>query len=429
MKPMKLPLTGRIISPDVPPFLYAEEFLQEVAQRNLATSRAVQTALRLFADWLQHEGKAIYSMHLSWPLDPAGITEPIILEFRRWLAQHRSSGTAGTYMSNLVRYFTHLEAFDLLPDGVSLGRLKRQLKKGRQRNTASRVVVNKHEVIQHVPQLATWFEEIPVGDKRYGRDIAVKRNNALIQVFMSTGARVHEVAGLNRAQLDAGQTRIMIIGKNDKARTIHFDEKAREAIDQYLAMRGDSDPALFIMHARRTKPGSRLSISAIQKIVRDASRAMNQISLRDRAIVSMLRQTEITALQMEKMTVDDVDTLELPAYVAEAVEAWLKAVPPKSGGRALFMVCSGGLWGHGKGLSALAMAEMGQAGVMPAVFPDSITPHHFRHYRATQLLRAGVPLEVVQEYLGHADPSTTRTVYAPVLGAGIVGNWLDKIGR
>jgi integrase/recombinase XerD len=42
----------------------------------------------------------------------------------------------------------------------------------------------------------------------------------------------------------------------------------------------------------------------------------------------------------------------------------------------------------------------------------STSPHSFRHFRATQLLNEGMPLESVQAYLGHQDISTTRKVYA-----------------
>jgi len=41
------------------------------------------------------------------------------------------------------------------------------------------------------------------------------------------------------------------------------------------------------------------------------------------------------------------------------------------------------------------------------------SPHAFRHYRAQQLLDDGMAIEVLQAFLGHADISLTRRVYAP----------------
>jgi site-specific recombinase XerD len=40
------------------------------------------------------------------------------------------------------------------------------------------------------------------------------------------------------------------------------------------------------------------------------------------------------------------------------------------------------------------------------------SPHDFRHYRASQMLQQGAPLEAIQEILGHSDIGTTRRVYA-----------------
>ncbi len=41
-----------------------------------------------------------------------------------------------------------------------------------------------------------------------------------------------------------------------------------------------------------------------------------------------------------------------------------------------------------------------------------VSPHDFRHWRATQLINAGHPLDVVQDYLGHRSVETTRAYYA-----------------
>ena len=46
-----------------------------------------------------------------------------------------------------------------------------------------------------------------------------------------------------------------------------------------------------------------------------------------------------------------------------------------------------------------------RAGIAAA---EKISPHSLRHSFATELLSAGVPLQDVQDAMGHADPRTTR---------------------
>ncbi len=46
---------------------------------------------------------------------------------------------------------------------------------------------------------------------------------------------------------------------------------------------------------------------------------------------------------------------------------------------------------------------------------EKIRLHDLRHSVATLMLRAGVPVHVVSEHLGHASPSITMDVYAHVL--------------
>jgi integrase/recombinase XerD len=57
------------------------------------------------------------------------------------------------------------------------------------------------------------------------------------------------------------------------------------------------------------------------------------------------------------------------------------------------------------------------------------SPHAFRHFRAQQLLHEGMDLDVLQAYLGHADISTTRRIYAPYTATEKVRDQLETFGR
>jgi len=48
--------------------------------------------------------------------------------------------------------------------------------------------------------------------------------------------------------------------------------------------------------------------------------------------------------------------------------------------------------------------------------PPGRSIHDLRHYAASEWLRAGIPVNQVAKWLGHASPSTTLNAYAHVLG-------------
>jgi integrase/recombinase XerC len=88
------------------------------------------------------------------------------------------------------------------------------------------------------------------------------RDQALVEVFYSTGLRLAELQALDAAQLDAGQIELRVMGKGRKERFVWIGGKARMALDAWLSVRPqwarDAEPALFL-----NPRGGRLSRSGI----------------------------------------------------------------------------------------------------------------------------------------------------------------------
>lgn len=90
------------------------------------------------------------------------------------------------------------------------------------------------------------------------------RDLAIIDLLISTGIRVGELVKLNRNDIDFEERECIVLGKGDKERKVYFDAKTKVHLMQYLDMRTDSNPALFVsIHA----PWNRLSIAGVEKFL------------------------------------------------------------------------------------------------------------------------------------------------------------------
>ncbi len=116
-------------------------------------------------------------------------------------------------------------------------------------------------------------------------------------------------------------------------------------------------------------------------------------------------------------------TLHFRPYAQRAIRAYLNE--REDAGTALFVSHSRN--SNRARLTITSAHNIVKKAVRALQLHPSLSAHDFRHYRATQLLREGMPIEVVQEFLGHADISTTRSIYAPVLGVHIVTDWLANV--
>jgi len=162
--------------------------------------------------------------------------------------------------------------------------------------------------------------------------------------------------------------------------------------------------------------------------------------LRDRALVKVLYSTAARISEVVALNRSNVDrgqaqfatimgkgnkprTIHLRDYARRSIKAYL--AERVDANPALFIAHSRNA-GNAR-LSVTSAHNIVKKAVKAVGLNNNLSAHDFRHYRATQLLREGMPLEVVQEYLGHSDISTTRSVYAPVLGVHVVGEWLDNV--
>lgn len=338
MRKTRLPFSDRPRSTR-PSWIGEADFLNAGLSPKTVTSYG--TALRAFADWLTHCEIGAFRAGDAWPLDPARLTNENVLDFAAFLNEERARSTARLYVAVVVRFLRHLHVVDELPLGVDLVKLDyrlRRLKLNKRRSAEA--VVELDQARQELPAAVGYWDAQPLPapeDDPYNEGLTILRNRAIMHVLRATAARLSEVRSLTRAQVDGGRAReTVIVGKGGKARTVFFDDVAREAIAAYLARREDGNPALFVSHSRNSA-GRRLSKTSVAAVVKKA--------------------------------VDE------------------------------------------------------------AGLDERLSTHDFRHFRATQLLRQRVPLEVVQEYLGHSDIQTTRNVYAPMVGAPVVRDWLNQAGE
>jgi integrase/recombinase XerC len=95
-----------------------------------------------------------------------------------------------------------------------------------------------------------------------------RRDQAMLELFYSSGLRLAELVGLDVGHLDLNDGLVEVRGKGNKVRVLPVGRQARLALQAWLAVRGQAAPvdgALFI-----GRQGRRLTPRAVQLRVREA---------------------------------------------------------------------------------------------------------------------------------------------------------------
>lgn len=199
----------------------------------------------------------------------AGITPEAVRSFRRWLNESAprqqnmadrgvSLATSNYHLIALRQFLKYLAKRDIeamSPDKVGLAKLgERDID------------------VLYPEEIDALFLAIKykIQSTKPGSDLARLRDAAILEVLYSTGMRVAELCSLDRDDIREDNNELAIRGKGNKVRVVFLSPTAREAIQVYVKIRGDIDPALFVQHSANASGASDLRITprSVQRLIK-----------------------------------------------------------------------------------------------------------------------------------------------------------------
>ncbi|QEA38518.1 tyrosine recombinase XerC [Pistricoccus aurantiacus] len=217
---------------------------------------SLRAALRCFLEALARElGPATLAAYhrdlarLCDFIEQAGLSDWRQLDsvlVRRFLGQERARGLAPRSLarrraaiSRFAEYLVHEKVLPYNPVGLT------------QAPRQPRHLPRPLDVDQLARFLDTPHDDTPLA----------RRDQAMLELFYSSGLRLAELAALDLRQLE--RVRVRVVGKGDKPRQVPVGRRARSALDAWLTVRGQladsKESALFVGNR-----GKRLSHRAIQ---------------------------------------------------------------------------------------------------------------------------------------------------------------------
>jgi integrase/recombinase XerC len=97
-----------------------------------------------------------------------------------------------------------------------------------------------------VEEVQRFVAVIPTTTLRDQPHLPGLRFRALVEILLGSAMRIGEALSLDLSQIDFTTREARIIGKGNKPRTVFFTTRALDWVRRYLALRTDSEPALFV---------------------------------------------------------------------------------------------------------------------------------------------------------------------------------------
>lgn len=129
-----------------------------------------------------------------------------------------------------------------------------------------------------------------------------ERNLAIIECLYSTAVRASELLRLNRSDISFTKDDIVVLGKGNKERVTYLNAKSHIHLQNYLELRTDDNPALFV---RSRAPHERLTRRGLEDILNRIAAAANVKNVHPHRF----RRTSATDLLNAGMPIEQVQEL------------------------------------------------------------------------------------------------------------------------
>ncbi len=224
-------------------------FLEDERGASSETIRAYHSDLRQFLAFASSKRPAGTAS-----LKPLDVDPMLVREYLYWLDRRQEQ------KSSMARKLAALRTF------------YRYLNRNKTRRVNPAAEVRTPKLPQRLPRVLTKDDANALMEFPEGDGPAARRDRAILETLYSTGARVSELVGMNRADLDMKEGLVRLRGKGRKERIVPIGDVAVEAIKDYLASLPRHSP-LVTRHSEHGQPvfrnhrGRRLTARSVARFV------------------------------------------------------------------------------------------------------------------------------------------------------------------
>lgn len=232
----------------------------------------------------------------------SNVTFQMVRDWKEHLESYRAQNTVRNYIVRLrvVLGYMKIRGYKVL-DPEAVGIPKRQ--------TTVVDFITEDDVTRLIE--ATF---IPISGYR---KINRYRNRALISLLYASGVRVSELCGMNISDINMTDCTFTVIGKGNKPRLCFFDERTRRYLHDYLALRSDHNPALFLSDQTqaRIKAGVVQVIFRLVRVKAGFTRPIHPHTMRHSYATNLLRNNTNLVYVRDFLGHSSVQTTEMYTHV------------------------------------------------------------------------------------------------------------------